>query len=324
MKKTVIAIVSLLFYCSVNAVPFIVQTLSSRYGLILGGFGPGYEELRQVEVVKHDTTCPNVISDVPLKSGRFLGDVSGMAEYVDGSVIYCRHSSCWKLDVARNKWSKVGGFLTERDRAASAAVGDIMVILGGRDVDGLDIIGFEMYDSSKNSWVAKPEWEMAQGRYSFCAVPVNSTALLVVGGYSRLGALASVELLDIVTGRWETLEDLPKPRYGHSCLHMELAGAEGILVSGGALTGSDVQFLDLGTKKWRTLPPLLYRTDGHKMVLIEGIPTVFSWEHIEQFDGKEWRLADMRLSQSRSAFAVTTVPGHLIPQCVSPPLDDEK
>ncbi len=31
---------------------------------------------------------------------------------------------------------------------------------------------------------------------------------------------------------------------------MELAGSEGILVSGGALTGKDVEFLDLKTKRY--------------------------------------------------------------------------
>ena len=84
---------------------------------------------------------------------------------------------------------------------------------------------------------------------SFCAVPVNQTALLIVGGYSQHGALDSVQLLDIESGRWETMPNLPRPRYGHSCLMMELGGKEGILVSGGALTGSDVQFLDLKAKR---------------------------------------------------------------------------
>ena len=51
------------------------------------------------------------------------------------------------------------------------------------------------------------------------------------------------------------------------------------------------------------------------MVLIEGIPTVFSWEHIEQFDGEKWIDAEFRLTESRSAFTVTTVPGHLIRGC---------
>lgn len=43
------------------AVPFIVQTLSSNYALVLGGYGPGYEELLQVEVVKHDKACSGLI-----------------------------------------------------------------------------------------------------------------------------------------------------------------------------------------------------------------------------------------------------------------------
>ena len=48
---------------------------------------------------------------------------------------------------------------------------------------------------------------------------------------------------------------------------------------------------------------------------LKGIPTVFSWEHIEQFDGKKWVDAPFRLNESRSAFAVTTVPGHLVRGC---------
>ena len=144
---------------------------------------------------------------------------------------------------------------------------------------------------------------------------MNSTAILIIGGYNKKGALSSVELLDTKSGNWEKLKDLPQPRYGHSCLKMELAGSEGILVSGGALTGSNVDFFDLKTQKWRALPPLQYRTDGHKMVLVEGIPTVFSWQHIEQFDGQKWINSEISLSQSRSAFAVTTIPGHLVQGC---------
>ena len=53
----IILIISEKSYCD----PFIVQSLSSNYGLVLGGYGPGYEELRKVEVVKHNKVCPDVI-----------------------------------------------------------------------------------------------------------------------------------------------------------------------------------------------------------------------------------------------------------------------
>ena len=84
--------------------------------------------------------------------------------------------------------------------------------------------------------------------FSFCAVPINQTALMIIGGYSKSGPLDSVEVLNTATGRWEEMPSLPKPRYGHSCLTMELAGRQGVLISGGALTGSDVQFFDLEQK----------------------------------------------------------------------------
>ena len=50
-----------IFATSCLCVPFIVQSLSSNYGLVLGGYGPGYEELREVEVVRHDKVCPDIV-----------------------------------------------------------------------------------------------------------------------------------------------------------------------------------------------------------------------------------------------------------------------
>jgi|LakMenE18May11ns_1017448.scaffolds.fasta_scaffold7934073_1 hypothetical protein len=41
--------------------------------------------------------------------------------------------------------------------------------------------------------------------------------------------------------------------------------------------------------------------DGHKMVLVEGIPTVFSWDSIQQFDGK------VENNCALKAFALLTV-----------------
>ena len=74
-------------------------------------------------------------------------------------------------------------------------------------------------------------------------------------------------------------------------------------------------YYNFSQTRWNSLPDLMYSTDGHKMVLVEGIPTVFGWEHLEQYDGNEWRVTDFKLTHSRSAFTVTTVPGHLIPDC---------
>ena len=164
----------------------------------------------------------------------------------------------------------MGGFNTDRDRAASVAVGGTMVVLGGRGQDGEEMVGFEMFDVETEQWVEKPEWRMEFGRYrfghsfckeklaiatsirgtfSFCSVPLNATAMVIIGGYSAKGAVSSVNVLDTATGRWEKLPDLPKARYGHACLLMEWKGVDGVLVSGGALTGTRVDFYDIKSNK---------------------------------------------------------------------------
>merc|ERR1712032_503799 len=71
------------------ALTSIVQTLSSRYAIVLGGYGPGYTELSQVEIVTHNRVCHNVVSEVPPALARFLGDTSGLAEFVDDKVMFC-------------------------------------------------------------------------------------------------------------------------------------------------------------------------------------------------------------------------------------------
>lgn len=45
----------------VHSVPFIVQSLSSKYAIVLGGYGYNYQELEEVEVVRHEKVCHNVI-----------------------------------------------------------------------------------------------------------------------------------------------------------------------------------------------------------------------------------------------------------------------
>ena len=57
----VFALTIVVFTKNCFCVPFIVQSLSSNYGLVLGGYGPGYEELREVEVVRHNKVCPDII-----------------------------------------------------------------------------------------------------------------------------------------------------------------------------------------------------------------------------------------------------------------------
>ena len=67
---------------------------------------------------------------------------------------------------------------------------------------------------------------------------VNSSTLVVVGGWDGEQPMASVQLLNLDQGTWTPSVPLPQPSYGHACLHTEIHGREGIMVTGGALTGT--------------------------------------------------------------------------------------
>ncbi len=81
---------------SVLCVPFVVQTLSSRYAIILGGYAYQYEELSEVDIVRHDKVCHNVIRWVhgcvrlKIQGGRvtqifakILGGVNALLDQID-------------------------------------------------------------------------------------------------------------------------------------------------------------------------------------------------------------------------------------------------
>lgn len=270
-----------------SALASIVQTLSSEYAIVLGGYGPGYTELSQVEIVTHNKVCHNVVSEVPPAMARFLGDTSGLAEFVDDKVMFCRHATCWRLDLRNNTWSRSASLHAERDQAASVSLGARMAVIGGRGPQGGPAASqLELYDPVEDVWTERADLALEVGRFSFCAVPLNSSSLMVLGGWGSSGQpLASVEILNLDTGSWRPGPELTRPRYGHTCLLTEMGGRRGVMVAGGALTGKIVEFLDLETGKWEELSPTNYKIDGHKLILVEGIPTIFSWENIEQFNG---------------------------------------
>ena len=175
--------------------------------------------------------------------------------------MFCRHSSCWRLDLPTNTWSRAASLHQERDQAASVALGERMLVLGGQGVEdtGLITTQVEIYDTKNDSWTLRPDLALPEGRFSFCAVPLNSSSVMVVGGWGAAGPLSQVTILNLDTGTWVPGPELSTPRYGHTCLLTELAGRPGVLVAGGALTGKKVEFLDLQTDNWEEIAPTNYR-----------------------------------------------------------------
>ena len=47
--------------CLSLSTPFVVQSLSSRAALVMGGYGPGYAEMKGAEVITHEGVCQGAI-----------------------------------------------------------------------------------------------------------------------------------------------------------------------------------------------------------------------------------------------------------------------
>ena len=137
-----------------------------------------------------------------------------------------------------------------------------MVVIGGQGPDGdggVTSSQVEIYNPDNDTWTLREDMAMDQGRFSFCAVPVNSSSLMVLGGWGDDGPLSSVSVLNIDTGEWSSGPDMTRPRYGHTCLMTEMGGRPGVMVAGGALTGKIVEFLDIQTGQWETLSGTNYK-----------------------------------------------------------------
>ena len=84
----------------------------------------------------------------------------------------------------------------ERDQAASVSLGDRMLIIGGQGADGeggVTASEVELYDPAEDTWSLREDLGMEEGRSRFCAVPLNSTSLMVLGGWGEAGPLVSVQ-----------------------------------------------------------------------------------------------------------------------------------
>lgn len=51
-------------------------------------------------------------------------------------MMFCRHASCWALELPQNKWKSAAPLSMEREQAASVALAGAMVVLGGSDQGG--------------------------------------------------------------------------------------------------------------------------------------------------------------------------------------------
>ena len=95
--------------------------------------------------------------------------------------------------------------------------------------------------------------------------------VVITGGKGRGDRVIK---LSMKTGKWYSLTRMQEPRKNHACTKVTLNGRPGLVVSGGMSAKSrnltSVEFYDVSSGQWATLPHLQRGRRNHAMVVEEG------------------------------------------------------
>lgn len=123
--------------------------------------------------------------------------------------------SAERFDVASMRFTRVASMQTPRAHHTATSIGDGRVLVtGGLVAKNTATASVEIYDSKRNTFVAARP--MSGPRCKHAAVRLLDGRIMVIGGSINCGErtrLASTEIFDPTTGRWESGPSLQHPRY---------------------------------------------------------------------------------------------------------------
>ena len=121
--------------------------------------------------------------------------------YVIGGVGSETMRSCVEFDTAGNKWKEVAGMKEARSRAATALLGEMIVVSGGWGQFGYEgLRTVEMYDYARDTWSDMPK--MVHGRMCHSLFSIKDKLFAV-------GDLKSVEMFDACCNRFVVVRSTP-------------------------------------------------------------------------------------------------------------------
>lgn len=147
--------------------------------------------------------------------------------------------------------------------------------------------------TAEHQWIKTPTtspYPSASYPGSPCSVALNSTAIIITGGYSQDGQLSATWLLDLTDYSWTRLRDMPGPRYTHGCM---VTAEKEVLIAGGQDSDhplSTVYIYSIENNIWRQAVDL---PDGWKPTHYR-FPVLFLWNDrpilLEQLSNRLWIL----------------------------------
>ena len=138
--------------------------------------------------------------------------------------------------------------------------------------------------------------------YKTCSVAINSSTVIVSGGWNGDGRLSSTWMLDLTDFTWTKLQDMPGPRSGHGCT---ITATGELIIAGGYDDDSigtllSVYIYNLVSDTWSRMGDLPAGMVHH------GYPIMFLWNknpiitesyssNIWMLDGTNWEKVEATL-----------------------------
>lgn len=287
---------------------------NSEVALVIGGFGAS----DSVQVITKDSTCLGNDANPRIPKAPD-GRVGWVAQYVDGKVVVCGgakvdfYRNCYSIKIGESWHEEPESMVYQKRYAESIVFNGEMLVMGGynQNIGWLNAVEKR---SSDGSWTEMEPWTLPRMIFDFCAVQMDDTRIMVLGG-NIIGQFDSddMDILDTTTNTWTKGPSMAKRRATQDCIVTEHNGERGVMVTGGCSSNclfhlKDTSFFSFVTETWTELAPMNVGRMGHKMTIINGKPTVIGgFDHgelntIEEFDGTSWSLRAEKISFASYVF----------------------
>ena len=291
------------------------------------GFGNGSDvaEILNFPSSESQTPCASSIPEYPL--GEVWGTV-GMV--VEGTIVLCGgvyypsldwYSECFALVMDNTsgllEWQEFPSMEKQRGWGSSAMLedGSWMVLMGEGHYGEMTHTS-EIFNISTKSWISGPEFPVAQSGH--CAVSINESFILLVGGWSQEDHCFLFNLED------ESYQEVACLQSGERIFHSCTKTADGrVAVVGGCLKHEgnfacaegvddffvDLEYFDPLTASWSYGPPLdkgvmgsALVSDGDDLLLLGGLTLDGLVDTMYRMKADKWELLDTKLNAKQMHF----------------------
>ena len=289
--------------------------------LIVGG------NRKTLEIIPKRSVCNNI--SLPSLST----DISGVPSLVQNSaekILLCggynNKQKC--LELKDNQWEEHSNLTSVRIYFSAVSMPEGIFIFGGNpwsSLSGAESLTWEWLPSGTNQWQSG-DTTIQSGFLMGCAVKINDTYILLIGGYSSMNRVLK---FNTITKSFTNLGDVLKEgRHGHACTRFE----DEIIITGGLatfpyyieLSSTEIIHINDLTTTYTTGSLVQARSyPGLVVVHVENKPTVLavggskdfnSLDSIEMWNptNETWTMTSLKLSEPEWGFGILSLPTKIL------------